>query len=31
MMPGNVIHVMAIEEQIVNFTRTGITNNLSET
>jgi len=27
-MPGDVIHVMALGEQIVNFAKIGITNNL---
>ena len=27
-MPGDVFHVMAPAEQIVNFAKTGITNNL---
>ena len=29
-MPGDVIHVMALGEQIVNFAKIGIINNLSD-
>ncbi len=29
-MPGNVFHVPALDEQIVNFTKIGIINNLGD-